>query len=666
MRDLNSGTVVRSWPDANTGSLAFSPDGKTLLAGFGDQGLPWMLAVSSNTPPAKLWDISTGELVRTLDGAYSAVAFSKDGSKLIAGSYTYSNYVDGIATYGVPSQARAVVFAAATGQPLMSFEIGDESLFEVAISPDGTRVMTAGYNKVRLWDLATGQLQHTLGGTNDYFYSAAFSPDGSQVAGGAQAQPIFSSGGISATPALMLWDVASGQLVRSFTDPNSHYDDDGGGAVRALAFSPDGSQLAFGTYEWWDWSRGDIHVVNATNGEPVKTITGAHAGDFCFLAFAPNGSQLISAAAPSIDGSNEGDCYKVWDVATSTLQGMGGGYYDYLNAAALSADGTTVVTASRGQAPACKWDASSGKLLTTFAPIGVNASVSLSGDGSTALLGYDYRTACLVDTTQGTILHEFGDVSGSYNVVSAITDNGSRAVFWNWPFSGIVETATGSILLSFSLTNGAIATDISPGGAVVVVANPDRTARLIDGYSGKVLQTFSGHTSNLTSVALSADGKKVVTGCADGKARLWDAASGQLLFELAGHSGAVNCVAISSNGTKVVTGAADRTAKVWHGQSGQLRRTLAGHAREVVSVGISADGTKVLTCGSYAQAYLWDTSDLPASLAISQSGGKVIVQWEQGTLQSRSGLDGSWQDVSGAASPYTVPAGASVQFFRLK
>jgi WD40 repeat protein len=49
----------------------------------------------------------------------------------------------------------------------------------------------------------------------------------------------------------------------------------------------------------------------------------------------------------------------------------------------------------------------------------------------------------------------------------------------------------------------------------------DKTIRLWDLVTGKPMQVFEGHTSEVTGVAFSVDGRKVLSGSADKTARLW-------------------------------------------------------------------------------------------------------------------------------------------------
>jgi WD40 repeat protein len=70
----------------------------------------------------------------------------------------------------------------------------------------------------------------------------------------------------------------------------------------------------------------------------------------------------------------------------------------------------------------------------------------------------------------------------------------------------------------------------------VATGSRDKTAILWDANSGKKIQTFEGHTDQVSSVALSADGKQLVTGSYDKTAILWETASGKKLQTFQGHT----------------------------------------------------------------------------------------------------------------------------------
>ena len=70
--------------DDGVGSVAFSPDGRTLAVGrmIYDWG-------GNDAGIVRFWDVATGEHLRTLDGHtddVNSVAFSPDGSTLASGS----------------------------------------------------------------------------------------------------------------------------------------------------------------------------------------------------------------------------------------------------------------------------------------------------------------------------------------------------------------------------------------------------------------------------------------------------------------------------------------------------------------------------------------------------------------------------------------------------
>ena len=51
-----------------------------------------------------------------------------------------------------------------------------------------------------------------------------------------------------------------------------------------------------------------------------------------------------------------------------------------------------------------------------------------------------------------------------------------------------------------------------------------------------------------------------------------------LLYPSSGHSSSVSSVAISADGTKVISGSDDKTIKIWDAASGDVMQTLSGES----------------------------------------------------------------------------------------
>ena len=80
--------------------------------------------------------------------------------------------------------------------------------------------------------------------------------------------------------------------------------------------------------------------------------------------------------------------------------------------------------------------------------------------------------------------------------------------------------------------------------------------------SGKALQTLTGHTDAVWSVAFSPDGQRIVSGSDDKTVKIWDANNGKELKTLTGHY-TVWSVAFSPDGQRIVSGSRDNTLKIW-------------------------------------------------------------------------------------------------------
>jgi WD40 repeat protein len=259
--DPMTGALLRALPQASTTSLAFSADGKGLIAG-------------SRDGTVRLRDAATGKEISCVkgDAASRSVVLSPDG-KVIATIGEHGNITR--------------LWRSDTGKTVWRIE-GDGSTNGmagyIALSPDGNLLAVGGVEQdVTLYDIRTGKetcaCERTAGST-----CLAFSPDGRTLVSGCDRGAVY------------FRDVATGKETQPPLEQGGEAPLLGG--VLCLCFSPDGRVLATGgrdrTVRLWEL---------ATRRE-IRRFAG-HEETVTRLAFAPDGRTLAS-------GGND-QLVLVWD-----------------------------------------------------------------------------------------------------------------------------------------------------------------------------------------------------------------------------------------------------------------------------------------------------------------------------------------------------------------
>jgi WD40 repeat protein len=265
--DAATGQVDRAWAAAAEGQPALSPDGRQLASGVCTR-----LGAGSDPDCLErrliLWEAETGAELRSLEAhtsTVSAVSYSPDGRWLASAG----------------ADAMVYLWDAATGAQIHALAGHTQPVASLAFSPDGQTLASGGYdNELRLWDVASGAPRGTLSGSASAVLALAYSPDGVLLAAG------------SAAPdsQIRLWRVSDNGLLAALP---GHL-----GQVRALAFHPAGGWLASGgapapsgpddyTLRLWR--------LTPTGADLYHTLR-PHNGAIFAVAFSPDGTLLATGS----------------------------------------------------------------------------------------------------------------------------------------------------------------------------------------------------------------------------------------------------------------------------------------------------------------------------------------------------------------------------------
>ena len=172
------------------------------------------------------------------------------------------------------------------------------------------------------------------------------------------------------------------------------------------------------------------------------------------------------------------------------------------------------------------------------------------------------------------------------------------------------------------------ALDMSPDGKHMATIGDDRTVRIWDLTTNKVVSTLQVDTGcgpGGHGVAFSPDGKQLLTVSGEANATLWDVATGNAILKLEGHSAHLGTVAISSDGKMFATGSDDGTAKLWDATTGKELFALGDEETFALYITFSPDGKILYTGSDGFPVTAWDTATGEKLFTSSEPGGGTDV-----------------------------------------
>lgn len=153
--------------------------------------------------------------------------------------------------------------------------------------------------------------------------------------------------------------------------------------------------------------------------------------------------------------------------------------------------------------------------------------------------------------------------------------------------------------------------------ALIVTLTHDRTLRVWDGVTARLVHANTTHCHTVLCCAMSADSRLLLVGYADGRARVLLLDTGALALTLNGHTMAIYGCKFSLKGDIIITASGDHTARLWDSKTGVCLHVLRGHTHEVCSCALAPDGQLAGTASSDKSVRLWNsgTGELVHSLS---------------------------------------------------
>lgn len=233
-----------------------------------------------------------------------------------------------------------------------------DSVNDLAYSPDGTIILSAGDTRVLVWDALTGFNEARMTGHTEKVQTVAYHPT----------EPLAISG--SSDNSIILWDLETYEMIRAYRGHS--------GTVLEVAFSPDGETFASASADR------DVIVWDVESGEMLHNFTD-HRDVVYSVNYSPDGDMLAS-------GSNDNTIY-LYDMNNPDTEPIRfTGHTLGVNHISFNSDSTLLVSGDEG-GQIIIWDMEGNPIriydtdemsvvATVFSPHHENRVISAQADGT--------------------------------------------------------------------------------------------------------------------------------------------------------------------------------------------------------------------------------------------------------------------------------------------
>jgi len=453
-------------------SMGLSPDNRLLAVGV---FYPHQSEGKEKRGFIRIHDFASGELIRTLKGHVQvarALVFSPDSSMLLASEASaYS--------------PEAIIWDTSNWQVTKRFKGHDHQIYGAAFTPDGSRVVTASWDKsIRIWDVQSAKLVKKVSGAHDGRIYNVVIPRGAS-------EPIAVSGGTDKT--VRIWNYQTGKKIRTVKLKRK---------VRQLTTNHQGtrifaSSVGFHADAW-------IDVIDASSGKVISTY-GGHDFTTMAMAVSRDGDTVYSS------GGYQNQIHK-WSASSNQQILSIAGAGQPVESVAISADNNEIYWGHQQ----LNWN---GKKYNpdVYAPLERKIELNTIHNQ----LGVP-QTMTRSNEKPARAIHKLGKLkiertreksNGFLNVLKIKKGSSTIGKITRSNREGYMHTA-------YSFT---------PDGKAVV-SGAESGYLSIYSIKGKKIGDFEGHHDDITDVSISKDGTRLVSSSRDQTFKLWNMETREMLL----------------------------------------------------------------------------------------------------------------------------------------